>query len=72
MARAEVTGKKIERSDLSADLLWGADEIAAYIGRPRRLVYYWLQKKIIPGTKCGETWTSTKSRLHRHFNDDDK
>ena len=52
---------------LSADLLDGADEIAAFTGWPRRRVFYLLEKKLIPGFKVGNRWTARKSRLKRYI-----
>lgn len=52
---------------LKDDLLWGAQAIADEIGLDRRVVFYLLQNGALPATKTGNTWTSTRSRLRRHF-----
>jgi hypothetical protein len=54
--------------DLAADILHGAQAIADYIGVDLRRAFYLLQHGYIPAVKTGATWTSTKSRLRRHFN----
>jgi hypothetical protein len=53
---------------LAADILHGAQAIADYIGVDLRRAFYLLQHGYIPAVKTGATWTSTKSRLRRHFN----
>jgi hypothetical protein len=54
--------------DLAADILHGAQAIADYIGVDLRRAFYLLQHGYIPAVKTGATWTSTRSRLRRHFN----
>ena len=54
--------------DLAADILYGPQAIADYIGVDLRRAFYLLQHGYIPAVKTGATWTSTKSRLRRHFN----
>lgn len=54
--------------DLAADILHGAQAIADYIGVDLRRAFYLLQRGYIPAVKTGATWTSTRSRLRRHFN----
>jgi hypothetical protein len=56
------------KSQLSEDLLFGADAIASYLGWPRWRVYY-LQNDL-PITRIGQTLTSTKSQLDRRFTGD--
>jgi hypothetical protein len=58
----------IEAPPLADDLLFGAQAIADELGIDVRKAFYGLARGHIPGTKCGATWTSTKSRLRRHFN----
>jgi hypothetical protein len=58
----------IQPLELSEDILHGAAEIAAYINVDHRRAFYLLEKGYIPAVKTGATWTSTKSRLRRHFN----
>ena len=57
---------------LRDDLLWGAQAIADEIGLDRRVVFYLLQTGKLPATKTGHTWTTTKTRLRRHFEGDAK
>jgi hypothetical protein len=48
-------------------VLWGAQAIADFIGRPVRDAYYLLQQGHIDADKCGDLWVTTKSRLRRQF-----
>jgi hypothetical protein len=53
---------------LAADVLWGAQAIADFVGLDVRQAFHALQRGHLPGTKTGHVWTSTKSRLRAHFN----
>jgi hypothetical protein len=48
-------------------LLWGAEAIAAFIGRDRRQTFYLLQTKKLPAKKIGDQWVATKKDLQAHF-----
>jgi len=52
---------------LSSDLLWGADAIADELGIDVRRAYYLLENKLIPGTKTGRSWSSSRRKLREHF-----
>jgi hypothetical protein len=52
---------------LRDDLLWGCQAIADELGLDRRAVFYLLQTGKLPAIKTGNTWTTTRSRLRRHF-----
>ena len=52
---------------LGADLLTGADEIAAYIGWPSRRVYRAVEKNLIPFFKKGSLILARKSELDAAF-----
>jgi hypothetical protein len=53
---------------LADDLLFGAAAIANELGLDLRRTFYLLERGFIPASKTGATWTSTRSRLRRHFN----
>jgi hypothetical protein len=55
--------------ELRDNLLWGAQAIADFIGRDVRDVYYLLQRGLLDADKCGDLWVSTRTRLHRQFNE---
>jgi hypothetical protein len=55
---------------LADDLLIGAQQIADELGIDLRQCFHWLQNGYIPATKTGSTWTTTRSRLRRHFDGD--
>jgi hypothetical protein len=52
------------------DLVWGADEIAKFIGRPRRQTYHMLENRHIPARKAGGIWVASRSKLRAHFEAD--
>lgn len=53
-------------SSLPADVLWGADEIGAYIKRNRTAVYYLVRKGLIPAKKLGpKTLVARKSEIDK-------
>ena len=49
------------KPSLKDDVLFGAQAIANELGLELRKTGY------LPATKCGATWTSTRSRLRRFF-----
>lgn len=51
--------------NLAADLLRGADAIAAFLGFPRRTVYHAVAKGHLPHFRIGETVCARKSTLAR-------
>jgi hypothetical protein len=52
---------------LRDDLLWGAQAIADAVGIDIRAAYHLLQNGKLPAVKTGDVWTTTRSRLRRHF-----
>ena len=52
---------------LKDDVLFGAQAIADELGLELRKTFYLLERGYLPATKCGATWTSTRSRLRRFF-----
>lgn len=56
-----------EIEHLSADLLRGVEQIAEFIGEPRRRVYYMLENKQIPAGKIGAAWVASRRALREHF-----
>jgi hypothetical protein len=51
-----------DNSDL-ADLLWGAQAIADYIGKSYRQTVYLLSTKKLPAQKIGSTWIGHRAKL---------
>lgn len=49
--------------NISADLLRGADAIAAFLGFPRRAIYHAVSKGHLPSFRIGETVCARKSTL---------
>ena len=47
--------------------IFGAQAIADELGLELRKTFYLLGRGYLPATKCGATWTSTRSRLRRFF-----
>lgn len=52
-----------DNDNLAADILRGADAIAAFLGFPRRAVYHAAAKGHLPTFRLGETVCSRKSTL---------
>ncbi|MET3926638.1 DNA-binding protein [Devosia sp. 2618] len=52
---------------LTLDLLWGAENIAAYIGRTERQTKDALAKGHLPGRKCNGRWVASRAELQRFF-----
>ena len=52
-------------TELSDDMLNGADNIAAFLGQPVRRVYYLLERKQLPAFKLGTSWHARRSTLLR-------
>jgi hypothetical protein len=66
-AVTEVVPNDIESCapDLADDLLWGAADIAQFIGISRNQVYWFAKKGIIPHKKCGGVIVGSRAAL-RH------
>jgi hypothetical protein len=56
-------------SELSKDLLRGVRAIANEVGLSERIVYDHLERRLIPGAKFGRIWTSSRSKLAKHYAD---
>jgi hypothetical protein len=56
-------------TSLAEDILRGADAIGAFVGLDPRQTFYYLQTGVLPATKEGRIWVSTRSRLRRHYNE---
>jgi hypothetical protein len=48
-------------------VLRGAQQIAAAIGLPARRAYFLLEAGLLPATKEGNLWVTTRARLQRHY-----
>ena len=51
------------QNDEFADLLWGAQAIADYIGRNYRQTVYLLSTKKLPALKIGAMWIGHRGKL---------
>lgn len=49
--------------ELGEDLLSGVDEIASYIGQPKRRIYHLLETGQLPAFKLGGRWTARRSTI---------
>jgi hypothetical protein len=54
----------------SLDLVWGADAIAAAIGRSPRQTFHMLDSGQLPAKKVGNRWVAERGKLIRFFLDD--
>lgn len=59
----------IEMSDTEdgLELVWGAEAIAAEIGRTLRATFYLLENGELPARKCGGRWVADRRVLRRFF-----
>jgi hypothetical protein len=63
--------RKKKPADIETDLdtpLWGAAAIGAAMGCNERRAYHLLENGLVPATKVGNVWSSTRRRLREHFN----
>ena len=54
-------------SENSLDILWGATQIADYLGCGKRKVFHLLETGRLPARKVGKVWTTTRSQLKKFF-----
>jgi len=54
-------------SPITLDVLYGAEEIAAFINRDVRQTFYMLETGLLPAKKIGKQWTTTRTLLRQHF-----
>jgi len=55
------------QNDDTLDVLIGAIAIARYLNIDVRRCYHMMERGHLPVIKMGDLWTTTKSRLRRHF-----
>jgi hypothetical protein len=54
-------------TEISDDLIWGAEAIAETLNQKLRPIYYQLENGLIPAGKIGEKWVASRSALREHF-----
>jgi hypothetical protein len=64
MAEGELSGGDTPLKD---DTLYGAKEIANFLGCTQRKVFYYKEKKLVPLGCIGSQIIGSKSALRRHF-----
>lgn len=52
------------------DLIWGAEEMAAAIGRTPAQVYHMLRSGTLPAKQVGERWVISRAKLIAFFMED--
>ena len=57
----------MNETNLSDDLLDGADAIARFTGWSRRRVFHLLETGQLPGFKMGAKWAARKSKIVDHL-----
>ena len=56
-----------DNTPLKDDTLYGAKEIAKFLGCTQRKVFYYKEKKLVPLGCIGSQIIGSKSALRRHF-----
>lgn len=60
---------KPDRDDTqTADVIWGAEEIASFIGQTVNATSYMLRQRQIPARKIGDRWVASRKKLTEFFN----
>jgi hypothetical protein len=59
--------RKRMTTELSDDLIWGAEAIAETLNQKLRPIYYQLENGLIPAGKIGEKWVASRQGLKEHF-----
>lgn len=59
----------MKESNVTADLVWGGEEIAKVIGRTARVTFQLLDKGELPAKKVGGRWVASRSKLFAFFMD---
>jgi hypothetical protein len=58
--------------ELGSGILRGCAEIATAINESERRTFYLLKAGLLPAAKEGNLWVTTKARLRRHYNGEDR
>ncbi|WGG58225.1 DNA-binding protein [Brucella intermedia] len=51
----------------TADVIWGTEEIAAFIGQTVNATSYMLRQRQIPARKIGDRWVASRKKLNEFF-----
>ena len=62
-----MTQNEVTDAPLKDDTLYGAKEIAEFLGCAPRKVFYYKDKKLVPLGSIGNQIIGSKSALRRHF-----
>jgi hypothetical protein len=54
----------------SLDLVWGAKNIGAEIGKTEKAAFHLLERGLIPARKVGRQWVSDRASLKRRLTGD--
>lgn len=57
----------LQAESLKDDLLWGALEIANFLGKSERQVVYLLERRSIPAGKVAGRWCASRKMLRQFF-----
>ena len=63
---------KLHPNDEFADLLWGAQAIADYIGKNYRQTVYLLSTNKLPAQKIGATWIGHRAKIRARLLGDEE
>ncbi len=64
-------GRSVGEDDsmLESDLLWGVRPISRTINRTERQTFHLLESGLLPATKIGGRWCTSRTRLKEFFSD---
>lgn len=65
-------GENITMNNQEPQILWGASQIGAAIGRTARQTHYMLAEGAIPARKVGGRWCANRAELMRFFSADER
>jgi len=57
----------VEAGSLSDDLLWGIDEIADFIGQPRRQTFHLIETGQLPVGRAGKRLVGSRAKIRARF-----
>lgn len=67
MTMHDTAGRAPVSTSPDLDLIWGASEIATFIGRTRRQAFRMLEEDELPARKVNGRWVASRQKLREFF-----